>query len=162
MALQKQVGLYYAPAVPGDRATQNPVIYTQGNPRAEGDITVGHFVFAGTDPFRQVKASTTGKDAPIGFVERILAYYNYNLISPGTMTIPDQTDVTIAVRGDYWCAPTNQNAATGQTVFASTTDGSIQTADAKATIEGHVKTDWVVKYYDADSNLAIISNWHAA
>ncbi|MBE8596849.1 structural cement protein Gp24 [Xenorhabdus sp. BG5] len=162
MALQKQVGLYYAPAVPGDRATQNPVIYTQGNPRTEGDITVGHFVFAGMDPFRQVKASTTGKDAPVGFVERILAYYNYNLISPGTMEIPDQTDVTVAVRGDFWCAPVNQSVSIGQAVFASTADGSIQTADAKATVDGHVKTDWTVKYYDPDSNLAIISNWHTA
>ncbi|PHM61196.1 structural cement protein Gp24 [Xenorhabdus ishibashii] len=162
MALQKQVGLYYAPAVPGDRATQNPVIYTQGNPRAEGEITIGHFVFAGTDPFRQVKASTTGKSAPVGFVERILAYYNYNLTSPATMTIPDQTDVTIAARGDFWCAPTNQSASTGQTVFASTTDGSIQTGDAKTPIEGHVKTDWIVKYYDTDSNLALISNWQTA
>ncbi|WP_340611881.1 structural cement protein Gp24 [Xenorhabdus bharatensis] len=162
MALQKQVGLYYAPAVPGDRATQNPVIYTQGNPRAEGDITIGHFVFAGTDPFRQVKASTTGKDAPVGFVERILAYYNYNLISPGAMDIPDQTDVTVAVRGDFWCAPSNQNVAIDQAVFASTTDGSIQTADAKATLDGYVKTSWTVKYYDADSNLAIISNWQTA
>ncbi|MDE1484284.1 structural cement protein Gp24 [Xenorhabdus bovienii] len=159
MALQKQVGLYYSPAVPGDRATQNTVIYTQGNPRSEGDITIGHFVFAGTDSFKQVKASTTGKDAPVGFVERILAYYNYNVISPATMTIPAYTDVTIAVRGDFWCVPTNQNAAIGQAVFASTTDGSIQTGDAKATIDGHVKTDWIVKYYDADSNLAIISNW---
>ncbi|BET96526.1 structural cement protein Gp24 [Xenorhabdus taiwanensis] len=162
MALQKQVGLYYAPAVPGDRATQNPVIYTQGNPQAEGEITIGHFVFAGTDTFRQVKASTTGKDAPVGFMERILAYYNYNLISPGTMDIPDQTDVTVAVRGDFWCAPTNQNASIGQAVFASTTDGSIQTADAKATLDGHVKTSWIVKYYDADSSLAIISNWQTA
>ncbi|WP_446469245.1 structural cement protein Gp24 [Xenorhabdus stockiae] len=162
MALQKQVGLYYAPAVPGDRATQNPVIYTQGNPRAEGDITIGHFVFAGTDPFRQVKTSTVGKDAPVGFVERILAYYNYNLISPGTMEIPDQTDVTVAVRGDFWCAPSNQNVTIDQAVFASTADGSIQTADAKATLDGYVKTGWIVKYYDADSNLAIISNWQTA
>ncbi len=127
MPSQKQVGLQYAPGVQGDRATKNPTIYSVFNPIAVGPVTVGNFVFAGADPSHQVSASNILGARPVGFVERILAYYNFTLTSPGTLIIPDGSDLTVARRGDYWVKPTVA-ASAGQKAYASFVDGSVYPA----------------------------------
>lgn len=71
--LQKEVFTGIAAGVPGDKATLNPTAYTVHNPIAEGTgVTVGNFVWPGTDVEHQ--AQVGGSGAPLGIVERLLVY----------------------------------------------------------------------------------------
>ncbi|PAO09834.1 hypothetical protein CIW60_12775 [Enterobacter roggenkampii] len=160
MALQSQVGVYYSGAVAGDRASHNPVVYRPKNPLAQGVVTVGNFVFQGTDPANQVSASGS---VVAGFVERIINYYNYTITSAGTLSIPDKTPVTVALKGDFYVAY-NQSATPtlGQKAFASTTDGSIVFANAGATVSGHVETGFAVREVRSADSLVMISNYSPA
>ncbi|HCR2010172.1 TPA: hypothetical protein ONC52_001994 [Enterobacter asburiae] len=160
MGLQSQVGLYYSGAVAGDRASQNPVVYRPKNPLAQGIVTVGNFVFQGTDPANQVSASGS---VVAGFVERLINYYNYTITSPGTLSVPDKTPVTVALKGDFYVAY-NQSATPtlGQKAFASTTDGSIVFANAGATVSGHVETGFAVREVRSTDGLVMISNYSPA
>lgn len=160
MALQNQVGVYYSGAVAGDRASHNPVVYRPRNPLAEGIVYVGRFVFQGTDPETQVKASGS---VVAGFVERIINYYNFTLTSSGTLAIPDETPITVATIGEFYAAYAQSSTPTiGQRAFASTTDGSIVYAAAGATVAGHVQTGFVVKEVREEDGLVFISNWTPA
>lgn len=160
MALQSQVNLYYSGAVAGDKASHNPVVYRPKNPLAEGAVTVGNFVFEGTDPETQVSASGS---VVAGFVQRIINYYNFNITSSGTLTIPDETPITVAIKGDFYAAFTQSSAPTyGQKAFASTTDGSITYANAGATVAGHVETEFAVKEVRTEDGLVMISTYSTA
>ncbi len=160
MGLQKSVGLYFSGAVEGDKASHNPVVYLPKNPLAEGEVTVGRFVFQGTDPEAQVKASGT---VVAGFVQRIINYYNFVITSSGTLTIPDETPVTVAVKGEFYAAFSQTTTPKyGQKAFASTTDGSIVYGDAGDTVDGHVETGFVVKEIRSEDGLVMISNYSPA
>lgn len=160
MALQQQVGLYYSGAVAGDKASHNPVVYRPRNPLAEGAVTVGNFVFQGTDPANQVKASGS---VVAGFVQRIINYYNYTITSSGTLTITDETPVTVALKGDFYAAFNQSTTPTiGQKAFASTTDGSITYAAAGETVSGHVETGFFVREVREEDGLVMISNFTTA
>ncbi|QDX31938.1 hypothetical protein Dpoa569_0001327 [Dickeya poaceiphila] len=160
--MQSQVNQFYAPAVKGDRASQNPVVYLPFNPRAENTVYVGQFVFAGSDN-TQVKSSTSGSDAPVGFIERLLNYYNFTLTSGSTMTLPDNTSLTVAKIGEFYVTYDNSSVPTvGQKAFASKTNGSVHFAAAGATVSGFVETTFVCKGVDSTSGLAVISNWNPA
>lgn len=66
MALQSFVNKEYALGVPGDMvnpgASQN--VFTPVNPKAEGPVKVGSFVFPGSDPY--ATASNTAANIPVG------------------------------------------------------------------------------------------------
>lgn len=156
--MQTQVGLYYSPAVPGDRASNNPFVYVPFNPIATSDVTVGQFVWPGSYAFTEAQQSSDDSVQPLGLVERVLVNFNYNLTSPGTMVIPAGSVLTVARKGDYFVKPTAA-VTIGQKVFASLTDGSISGAAAGATVSGSVETDWQVDNYDSQSGIATISNW---
>lgn len=160
MGLQKQVGLYYSGAVAGDPASENPRIYRPKNPQAEGIVTVGNFVFEGTDPLAQVSASGS---VVAGFVERVINYYNFTLTSGATMQLPDKTNITVGIKGDWYAAYDQSAAPTlGQAAFASTTDGSITFDDVGATVAGHVETGFLVKEVREEDGLVMISNYTTA
>ncbi|HHH3450563.1 TPA: hypothetical protein ACPZB0_001005 [Klebsiella variicola subsp. variicola] len=159
MGLQKQVGLYYSGAVAGDKASHNPVFYRPKNPLAEGAVTVGNFVFEGTDPEAQVKASGS---VVVGFVQRLINYYNFVITSSGTLTIADETPITVAIKGDFYAAYSGTAPTFGQKAFASTTDGSVAYGDAGATVAGHVETDFIVKEIRSNDGLVMISNLTSA
>lgn len=155
MPYQQQIGLTIAPAVAGDKATLNPVVYTVGNPLAEGPVTVGTFVWAGSTP---QQAKNSGSGPPVGLVERWLAYVDDSLASGGTLTVPEGSALQVARRGDYFV--TGKSSSTpGQKVFATLADGSIRTGEAGATVEGAVETAWSVVSGGAAGDLIIISNW---
>lgn len=59
MAMQKIVNRYQARGVAGDKSSMDESIYTAINPFADGDVTVGTFVFDGTDPVMQASNSGT-------------------------------------------------------------------------------------------------------
>lgn len=157
MGMQTQVYRTTAPGVAGDPATPDQMVYQPINFTAEGDVTVGNFVFPSTTaPETHAVAAGTGE--PLGLVQRELNHFNYDLTSPGTLVLPEGSTLAVAVRGDFWVVTTTA-ATVGQAVFASETDGSISTDDAGATVSGSVETKWRVKTAGDANDLIIISAW---
>ena len=159
MALQKQVNLTVAPGVQGDKATPDQSVYTPINPLAAVALPVGRFVFpvvegGARDNSRATNVAGTATEI-LGFVERVINYLNYDVFEDGTLTVPEGAALTVAVKGDYW-AVSSTAATVGQSVLASTADGSISTGTADAT---HLDTGWKVKTPGAVGELFIISNW---
>lgn len=153
---QKKVFTTVAVGVPGAKATLNPFVYHPNTLLAEGEATVGNFVWPGADPELQARNTTSGTDKPIGLVERNIVYPNYDLLDDGTLVVPDGSTLTIGICGDYWVAASTA-AVAGQKAFASTTDGSIATGAAGATVAGHVETDWTVETAGAAGEAIMIS-----
>lgn len=160
MGLQKQVNLYRAAGVQGDKATPNQSIYFPKQMVAEGKVTVGTFVFYGTDASKQASNSKTGGTAAdiIGFVERVINYANYDVTSEGTLIVPNKSTLAIAMCGDYWATATTA-ATPRQKVFVNPTTGAISTATAGRTVEGAVETPWTVIQGGEAGTPILISNW---
>lgn len=163
MGLQKQVNLYRAAGVQGDKATPNQSIYFPKQMVAEGDVTVGTFVFYGTDASKQAsntKTGATGATAAdlVGFVERVINYANYDVTSEGTLIVPNKSTLTIAMCGDYWATATTA-ATPRQKVFVNPTTGAISTAAAGETVSGAVETPWTVIQGGKAGTPILISNW---
>lgn len=163
MGLQKQVNLYRAAGVQGDKATPNQSIYFPKQMVAEGDVTVGTFVFYGTDASKQASNSKTGGTGGtaadlIGFVERVINYANYAVTSEGTLIVPNKSALTIAMCGDYWATATT-TATPRQKVFVNPTTGAISTAAAGETVSGAVETPWTVIQGGEAGTPILISNW---
>lgn len=157
MAFQSQVYTSVAPGVPGDLATPDQAIYQAQNYTAEAACKVGNFCFAGTDAATQAKPSAASGQ-PIGLVQRVINYVNYDLDSDGTLTVPEGGTLTVAVLGDFWVKTTSA-ATVGQSVYVSLTDGSISADDAGKTVSGSVETTWKVKTAGSANDMIIISNW---
>lgn len=160
MGLQKQVNLYRAAGVQGDKATPNQSIYFPKQMVAEGDVTVGTFVFYGTDASKQASNSKTSGTAAdiIGFVERVINYANYDVTSEGTLIVPNKSTLTIAMCGDYWATATTA-ATPRQKVFVNLTTGAISAAAAGGTVPGAVETPWTVIQGGEAGTPILISNW---
>lgn len=160
MGLQKQVNLYRAAGVQGDKATPNQSIYFPKQMVAEGDVTVGTFVFYGTDASKQASNTKTGGTAAdiIGFVERVINYANYGVTSEGTLIVPNKSTLTVAMCGDYWATATTA-ATPRQKVFVNPTTGAISTAAAGRTVESAVETPWTVIQGGEAGTPILISNW---
>jgi hypothetical protein len=157
--LQKSVGLYPAIGIPGQQVAFNQAVYTPQNYLSDGTVQCGGFAFA-------VAASTTGTavkfpiaslkgsagDKPIGFVERTFTAS----IELGTDTpdiYPEGSELTIAIRGDYYIvAPAA--AMVGQAVLCNPTTGAISFGTAGATND----TGWTVQTAGAKGDTIIISN----
>jgi len=123
MPLQKQINLYVAPGVAGDKATPDQSVYTPLNPLAEVALPVGGFVFpviedGVRDNSRATNVAGTATEV-LGLVERVINYVNYDVLSPGTLMVPKDSALTVAVRGDYWVVSSTA-ATVGQAVLAST------------------------------------------
>lgn len=160
MGLQKQVNLYRAAGVQGDKATPNQSIYFPKQMVAEGGVTVGTFVFYGTDASKQASNTKTGATAAdlVGFVERVINYANYGVTSEGTLIVPNKSTLTIAMCGDYWATATTA-ATPRQKVFVNPTTGAISTAAAGGTVSGAVETPWTVIQGGEAGTPILISNW---
>ena len=157
----QNLNMYVAPGVAGDKATPDQSVYTPLNPLAEVALPVGGFVFpviedGVRDNSRATNVAGTATEV-LGLVERVINYVNYDVLSPGTLMVPKDSALTVAVRGDYWVVSSTA-ATVGQAVLASTADGSISTGTADAT---HIDTGWVVKTAGAAGEPIIISNWNS-
>lgn len=157
--LQKSVGLYPAIGIPGQQVAFNQAVYTPQNYLSDGTVQCGGFAFAvaasttGTAvkfPIASLKGSAGAK--PIGFVERTFTAS----IDLGTDTpdiYPEGSELTIAVRGDYYIvAPAA--ATVGLAVLCNPTTGAITFGDAGATND----TGWTVQTAGAKGDTIIISN----
>ncbi|MEG2172367.1 MAG: hypothetical protein RRY29_03805 [Desulfovibrionaceae bacterium] len=139
--------------VAGDRASLNPAVYTVGNPLADGPVNTGSFVWPSANG-----AANTGTGAPLGYVERVIVNYNYDVLSGATMAIASGCALTVARKGDYYAVSATV-ATDGQKVFAVLADGNIKTGAAGATVVGAVETNWHVVKGGPAGELITISNW---
>jgi hypothetical protein len=162
---------YPAKGVPGQKASLNPVVYTDRNYIAGDDaVTVGNFVWADPDNPEPadyhgsgiLAALSTGTAGvfPLGIVENTLTFVNDDLRSAGTLVVPKGFNLTTARRGDFFVVASTA-ATIGQKLFATLADGSIQTGAAGATIAGAIETPWKVEEGGAAGELITVSNWEA-
>lgn len=160
MSLQTQVNIEMAKAVPGDKATANPFVYPAESPKAGEDVRCGRFVWLDASGRAAGGAAGAVSTQPLGLVERVIDKFNYDLKSPGALTINNNSPLTVGMRGDYWveCAGA---AAAGQKVFANTDDGAIAAGAAGASMSGHVETAWTVVQGGPAGAVIKISNWSA-
>ena len=155
MPLQTAVNLDIALAVPGQKATPDQSVYTPINYVAdESGVQMGTFCWAATTA-GVATATTTGTGAPLGFVERVISTYIYDVKDGATMTVPEGQALTIAVRGDYY-VQTSEAATVGGQVYVDKTNGKILAA---AGSNGIAAPGWVFKPAGAANDMVIISNW---
>jgi hypothetical protein len=153
-SFQKSVGFYNEKAVAGDRASQNPTIYVPTNFLAGGAVNVASFVWRdSTNPVTEVV--NEGSGAPLGFVERTINHDNFDVNVAGTLTIPEEGNVTVAKKGDFFVVADGA-VSIGATVYADTTDGSVTFTSGSDTVDSGFKA---VTSASASGELVIISNW---
>lgn len=153
-SFQKNVGFYNKVAIAGDRASQNPTVYVPTNFLAGGVVNVGGFVWRDTtNPATEVVASGSG--APLGFIERTINHDNFNIEVEGTLAIPEEGNVTVAQKGDFFVVADGA-VSIGDKVYANTTTGAVTFTSG----EGAVDTGYVaMTAAAATGELVIISNW---
>ena len=158
MGLQKSVNIACAPAVAGDCASQNPMVYYFENFKAGASgITVGGFAYIDTTDPTLVNAVGTG--APLGFVERSLEHFNYDTSSDGSLVIPAGGNVAVAIRGDFYIeAPAA--VSVGDVAFVDNTTGEVSFDAPGTTVSGSTETAWTAMTEAAAAgDLIVISNW---
>jgi hypothetical protein len=153
-SFQKNVGFYNKTAIAGDRASQNPTVYVPTNFLAGGVVNVGGFVWRDTtNPATEVVASGSG--APLGFIERTINHDNFNIDVEGTLAIPEEGNVTVAQKGDFFVVADGA-VSIGDKVYADTTTGAVTFTSGDDTEDtGYV----AVTAAAAEGELVIISNW---
>lgn len=154
---QRVVNQYMSPAVEGDFADHS--IRTQ-QLASEGQLvanangtTIARFAW-----FLDGQVYNAGTIAPAGFIHREQQALITDYLGSDSMLIPAGTPVTILTQGSFW-ARTATEATIGQKVFASTTDGSVATGAAGATVDGYVETQFYVGSAGAAEELIQIGSW---
>lgn len=158
MTFQKTVNITPAPAVAGDFASTNPrasVISPEGGLVAgAGGVTVGLF---GWIQAGGTTVLNSGTGAPDGFVMNSQQGLNTTYLGESNMVILAGTPVTLMRTGDYYAKSTVAAAALRQKAFAKLADGTMQPANAGATVAGFVETAFVISKACALNELAVIT-----
>ena len=150
---QQSVGKYNKTAIAGDRANNQVAIYTPTNFTAAAAVNVGGFVWRDTtNPGTQVKASTSGSGAPLGFVERVQNYDNYSITTEGTLQVPAGSAVEIAVKGDFYVVA-DGSVSVGDTVYAVPATGAVS-----FTSTDNIDSGWKAFSAGSSGDLVIITN----
>lgn len=130
-----------------------------------GVVTGINVVSAGTGytsaPTVVITAQTVPNGAPQGFVYADQQGLDTRYLQEATMLLPQGFMAQLAAGGDVY-AYSSTPSLIGQSVFASTTDGSISTGTAGATIAGSVETTWKVSQGNAAGSPIIITGPVAA
>ncbi|WP_215754211.1 hypothetical protein [Acetobacter sp. P5B1] len=130
-----------------------------------GAVTAINVVSAGsgytTAPTVTITPQAVPTGAPNGFVYSDQQGLTTAYLQESTMTLPEGFMAQLAEGGDIWSASSTP-ATIGQSVFASTTDGSISTGSAGATIAGSIETAWKVSQGNAAGSPIIITGPVAA
>lgn len=155
MTVQMTVGLEQAIGLPGQKATPLQFIYPAVTPISKGIVTVGNFVWLQTNGR---DAITAGSGVPLGIVERVIQYHDFDASRAATLEVSDKTPLTVGIRGDYWVKTTTA-ATVGQSVYANTTTGAIATGTAGTSVSGATETPWKVLTAGAAGEMIKISNW---
>jgi len=161
--LQQGVLRYREIGIPGEVATNNTVIYLPYTPAAEDggggeQVTVGYFVWPGTNANDDKQVQPIGTGIPAGFVTRVQRYYNLDTTSVGTQVIAAPFPVEVAKTGDFFAAASTASTV-DQAVFASNLTVDIKTDTVGATVSDYTETPFLVTK-GGDANAVIeISNW---
>lgn len=157
MGFQTQVNQFPAIAVNGDFATSNPRASVpapeSGFVAGSSGVVVGRFVWT-TDG---VTLNNTGTGKPLGFVHRKQQALITTYLGEASNTIPVGFPVTVMMRGDYFNTSTVAAASRGQKAFAKLADGTMQPANAGATVSGFIETDFSITRAAGIGELAVIS-----
>lgn len=141
---QASVNYTWPQGYPGGIASANPRRSVQspetGFRVGPNGLTIAAFAWINADG---VTLSNTGSGKPAGFVHRDQQGLTTQYLQSATMTIPAGFGVTLSSGGDYF-ALSATDATNGQSVYASTTDGSIQTGAPGSAPQGTVDTGWIV------------------
>ena len=151
MGFQTSVQMQQASAVEGDFASANPrnsFVSGEGNLVAGADgVTIGRFAWVVAPG---IASNAGGRMMPAGFAARsgqVGSALITTYLAETSMVIPKGFEVTLHTSGDFYAKNTVAVAEIGSKVFASTTNGTIQTDVAGATIAGFIETDfWCVGY----------------
>lgn len=155
MPLQQQVNIDLAPAVPGQKATPDQSVYTPINYLAsENGVSMGTFCWAAAEA-GFARATPLASEAPLGFVERVISSYLFDVREEASMLVPEGLALTIAVRGDYW-VQTTEAATVGGQVYVDKTNGNIL---ASVGSTGIAAPGWTFKTAGSANDMVIISNW---
>lgn len=155
---QQSVALKNKEAIQGDRANNQEVIYAPTNFTVASGATavavkVGGFVWRdATNPATQVAASTIGTDKPLGFMERVQNFPNYNISVEGTLEIPKGSEVNVAEKGDFFIKA-DASVSVGDTVYADPTTGAASFIGTDKTA-----TDFKAFTSGASGDMVIITN----
>ena len=159
MAFQSQVNLYTAEGVAGDLATPDQAVYTPQNFLVgSGGVEVGKFAFADATSNPATVAKKSGAGKPLGIVQRVINYANYELTEAGSMLLPQGAPLTIVVKGDVWMTAPSV-ASVGQKVFVNNSTGEVSLSSAGASVTSSTETDWIVKTPAVIGGMMIVSNW---
>ncbi|ATJ91548.1 hypothetical protein HK16_05790 [Acetobacter senegalensis] len=166
MAFQQQVNVEPALGVAGDFASMNPIANVLAGEGAlvagDGGLVVGVFGWVQADGRSVLNKPPSGSTAaPDGFVHRDLTGQITNFYDESSMVVPEGYMVSLYAAGDFF-ASASTAATRGQKIFASTTDGSISTGAAGATVAGYVETKFYAASTCAAGELVKISTWDHA
>ena len=132
---------------------------------SDGAVTAINVVSAGTGytsaPTVTLTAQEPTAGAPAGFVYADQQGLTTRYLQESTMVIPEGFMAQLAAGGDVF-AVSAAPATLGQSVFASTTDGTITTATSGDTVSGYVETNWKVSQGNAAGSPIIITGPVAA
>ena len=158
MGFQTSVKTTPAIAQAGDFASSNPraslVAPEGGFVAGTGGVTVGRFVWVQSDG---VTVLNSGSGVPDGFVHREQQALITTFLGETSYVIPEGMPVTVMRTGDYFATLTVGGGTRGQKVFAKLADGTVQAANAGATVSGFIETAGVI---DRTALVNEVTNFH--
>lgn len=159
MGFPTKINYTWGKGFPGGIASANPrrsaIPGPMGFVAGAGGVTVGAFGWVQADGVTVLNKPVAG-EAPTGFVLRDQTGLITPYLGESTMTLPSGFNVQLMTGGDYF-AVASTVATVGQVVYASTTDGTIQTAPPANAPNGYISTGFVVTQGGAIGATIIIS-----
>lgn len=159
MGFPNKINYNWAVGFPGGIASANPrrsaIPGSLGFRAGSAGVTVGAFGWVQADGVT-VLNKPVGSEAPTGFVLRDQQALITAYLAESTLLLPSGFNVQLMSGGDYF-AVASTAATADQAVYASTTDGSLQTGAAGTVPSGSVATGFVVTQGGAAGATIIIS-----
>lgn len=149
MSFPNRVNLDWPIGFPGEWASENPrrivISGPNGYRAAKESLTIAAFAWVQDDGVTVANhpPSSDPTKPSTGFVYRAQQGLMTHYLEESTLTIPSGFMVTLAEGGDVFALSAN-NATRGDAVYASISDGSIQTAPNGKQPENTVPTGWIV------------------
>lgn len=159
MPFQKSVNINIPVGIEGDFASTNPyhtLLAGDGALKAgDNGVYVGRFAWVDETNGTVTNAEISG--ARFGFVRRDQYAVITQYLAESTLLVPAGFGVTLYDGGDFWARFAN-GAVIGESVYASTTDGSVLSAST-APDSGYIDTGFKVASKAASGEIAKITNF---
>ena len=157
MALQKKVYQAVRPALPGQLATAvNDDHFTSLTAQSTAPVVVGNFVFSDPAiPGNVLAAKQSGAELR-GIVVRSISYPDPTNGEAASMQVPAGYGLNVLEQGSIWVNCEAGGAKVGMDIYAKEADGT--PVASSTTVEGAVKSNFVVQFVYDDGKLCLISN----